>query len=227
MEIQSAEIKDLATALAKVQGQIKGAAMDSENPYFKSQYADLTSVWAACRDLLSSNGLSVIQTMGGGSPDSVTVITTLAHSSGQWIRGELTMKPTKADPQGIGSAITYARRYALASIVGVCPEDDDGAAASGNNKPPRESSQNKNSQQDMGTFSDYVVECIKGAKGQHKDGTKWQAYIIRTQDHGEIATYEEKHYTTCCIANGDGVKVKLTTKPGKHSPLIEKAEIEE
>jgi hypothetical protein len=128
--MQSESIAKLAEALSKAQGKIKGAAKDTANPFFKSKYADLASVWDACRDQLSAHGLSVIQTTED-SPDGATVITTLSHSSGEWIRGRLTLKPVKNDPQGVGSAITYARRYALAAIVGVAPEDDDGEAASG------------------------------------------------------------------------------------------------
>lgn len=130
MTNQSESIAALAAALAKAQGEIKGAAKDTANPFFKSKYADLASVWEACRAELTKNGLSVIQTTDDGG-NGITVVTTLAHSSGEWIRGRLTMRPVKDDPQGVGSAITYARRYALAAIVGVAPEDDDGNAASG------------------------------------------------------------------------------------------------
>jgi hypothetical protein len=129
--MQSEQINELAAALAKAQGAIKGATKDTANPFFKSKYADLASVWDACRAELTANGLSIIQTTDDSQ--GVTVVTTLAHSSGQWIRGRLTMRPVKDDPQGIGSAITYARRYALAAMVGVAPEDDDGNAASGRN----------------------------------------------------------------------------------------------
>lgn len=127
---QSASIAALADALAKAQGKIKGAIKDATNPHFKSSYADLASVWDACRDQLATQGLAVIQTTANGI-NGVTIVTTLAHSSGEWIRGELTLKPVKEDPQGVGSAITYARRYALAAMVGIAPEDDDGNAASG------------------------------------------------------------------------------------------------
>lgn len=129
-KMQSETIGKLAEALSKAQAKIKGATKDTANPFFKSKYADLASVWDACRDALTANGLSIVQTMGDGV-GGVTVITTLAHSSGEWIRGSLTLKPVKEDPQGVGSAITYARRYALAAMVGVAPEDDDGNAASG------------------------------------------------------------------------------------------------
>lgn len=127
----SQELDKLGAAMAAVQGSLKPAIKGSSNPYFKSKYADLQSCWDSCRSLLACNGLSVVQTfIQDASGESVTISTTLLHSSGQWISGDLTMKPAKADPQGIGSAITYARRYALAAIVGiVADEDDDGNAA--------------------------------------------------------------------------------------------------
>lgn len=131
MSEQSEAINELAAALSKAQGQIKGALKDSANPFFKSKYADLASVWDACRQQLSDNGLAVVQTTCD-SATGISVVTSLIHSSGQWMRGHLTLEPKDKTPQGYGSAITYARRYALAAIVGVAPEDDDGNAASGN-----------------------------------------------------------------------------------------------
>ena len=119
----------LFKALAAVQGEITGARKGSSNPFFKSQYADLASVWDACRESLSSHGLSVVQTTRY-HPNGICVVTTLGHESGEFLEGELVMVPTKNDPQGIGSCITYARRYALAAIVGVAQVDDDGNAAS-------------------------------------------------------------------------------------------------
>jgi hypothetical protein len=124
----------LAAALAAAQGEIEGAKKDSENPFFKSSYADLASVWDACRAPLVKNGLAIIQLVKGG-PDTVTIETILAHKSGERIGSELTLRPKATDPQGIGSAITYGRRYALAAMVGVCPVDDDGEAAMGRTAP--------------------------------------------------------------------------------------------
>lgn len=126
----SEQINELGDALAKAQGAIKGALKSEDNPFFRSKYADLAATWDACREALSANGLSVVQVTGGDDPEIVRVTTRLIHASGQWIEGITVMRPTKADPQGIGSTITYARRYALAAIVGVAPEDDDGNAAS-------------------------------------------------------------------------------------------------
>lgn len=126
---RSESIGKIAEALAKAQGSIRGAVKDAANPFFKSRYADLASVMDACRGPLSENSLAVVQfprTVEGG----VEVETMLAHSSGEWMCESLFLPTAKYDAQGIGSAITYARRYALASVAGVCPEDDDGNAAS-------------------------------------------------------------------------------------------------
>lgn len=131
---KSETIAKLAEALAKAQGAIKNAVKDSANPYFKSKYADLASVWDACRKELSDNGLSVVQ-VPAMRDGKVCVTTILMHASGEWIDGELELTPVKDDPQGAGSAITYARRYALSGFAGIAPEDDDGNAASGKDVP--------------------------------------------------------------------------------------------
>jgi hypothetical protein len=130
----------LAAALAKAQGEIEGASKDKTNPHFKSSYADLASVWDACREPLSKNGLAVMQPCFADGP-RVTVTTILAHASGEFIEVDLVMTAGQNTAQGIGSAITYARRYALSSMVGVAPEDDDGNAASqsnGNGRKPEQ-----------------------------------------------------------------------------------------
>lgn len=129
MSEQSENINELATALAKAQGKITGALKDSSNPFFKSKYADLAACWDSCREPLSDNGLSVIQ-VPSADDIGVTVTTILAHSSGQWIKSTLRMVPKDGSPQSVGSAITYARRYALAAMVGLAQIDDDGNAAS-------------------------------------------------------------------------------------------------
>jgi hypothetical protein len=127
---RSKSIGKLAGALAKAQKVMGNAHKDKANPFFKSKYADLASVWDACRDPLSDNGIAVVQSTDECEPGSVCIVTLLLHESDQWIEGRLTLRPTKADPQGMGSAITYGRRYALAAMVGVSPDDDDGQKAS-------------------------------------------------------------------------------------------------
>lgn len=126
---RSEAIEQLAIALAKAQGQIVGAVKDSTNPHFKSAYADLASVWEACRAPLSSNGLSVVQ-IPEVFGEEVVVTTMLLHASGQFITSSLSARPARHDPQGIGSVITYLRRYSLSAMAGIAPEDDDGNAAS-------------------------------------------------------------------------------------------------
>ena len=121
---KSEQINELAVALNKVQAKLEGAKKDGKNPFFKSDYATLHSAWEACRPLLSDNGLSIVQ-IPDDTDDSLSMETILMHSSGQWISGRLEFKIDKKDPQKAGSAITYARRYMLMSILGICPEDDD------------------------------------------------------------------------------------------------------
>lgn len=127
---QSDSIKELATALSKVQGELTYAKKDSANPFFKSRYADLESVWDACRGLLAKNGLSVIQMPGNYFEGRMWLVTRLCHESGEWIEQEMSVPVQKPDAQGAGSALTYMRRYALAAFVGVVQADDDGNAAS-------------------------------------------------------------------------------------------------
>ncbi len=132
---RSDEIKDLATALAKAQGEMAGAKKDSQNPHFKSRYADLASIREACMSALTKHGIAVLQSPGlksaGDGVWMVEVGTMLTHTSGQWMADVLAVPVTKVDAQGVGSAITYARRYALAAFTSVAPEDDDGNAAVG------------------------------------------------------------------------------------------------
>lgn len=130
---KSESIGVLTKALSLAQAEIKGAVKDSNNPFFKADYADLSSVWDACREALTKNNLAIFQPTDV-SDQGVVVETVISHESGEWVSGRLLIHPTKNDPQGIGSAITYARRYALASMVGVCPADDDGEGAMGRDK---------------------------------------------------------------------------------------------
>jgi hypothetical protein len=125
----SPSIAELAKALAAAQAIMAGARKDSSNPHFKSKYADLASVWDACREALTANGLSIVQATEPSERQEVVVVTCLLHTSGEWISSRLALPVQKGDAQGFGSALTYARRYSLAAMVGVAPEDDDGNAA--------------------------------------------------------------------------------------------------
>ncbi len=138
---QSDQLDQIAPALAAAQASLNAAKKDKVNPHFKSQYATLQSVWDAAREVLAPNGLSVIQTFEKTDGKLMDIRTTLLHKSGQWIAGVLSLAPQQANPQGIGSAITYGRRYALAAILGiVADEDDDGNQASHSDEAPRQAS---------------------------------------------------------------------------------------
>jgi hypothetical protein len=133
---QSESITDLATALCLAQAEMGGAIKDSNNPFFKSSYADLTSVIKVIKEPFARHGLSFVQlpvTSAGGNGIGVT--TMLMHSSGQWIQSEYLLPMDKVTPQGAGSAITYARRYALQSLVGIPSVDDDSEMAMYRNEP--------------------------------------------------------------------------------------------
>jgi hypothetical protein len=131
---KSENIGQLAAALAKAQGQMKFAAKDANNPFFKSKYADLASVIEAIKVPLSANGIAFVQATDF-EDSAVIVETILLHESGEWISGKLRMQPTKNDPQGVGSAVTYAKRYGLQAIAGVPSDDDDGNAATHQSAP--------------------------------------------------------------------------------------------
>ena len=124
----SESINELATALCKAQSQMGGAVKDSSNPFFKSSYADLTSVIKAIKQPFADNGLSYAQ-FPVSNENGVGVSTRLMHISGQWLEMEYTLPTVKKDPQASGSAISYARRYALQSIAGIPTAEDDAESA--------------------------------------------------------------------------------------------------
>lgn len=125
---------EIYAALAKAQGEMSFALKDTKNNYFNSSYADLTEVIKASRPHLFKHGLCVTQTVSYSILDSkptLELTTILGHSSGQSITSHMPIITAKLDPQSIGSAITYARRYAMAAITGVSADDDDGEKAMG------------------------------------------------------------------------------------------------
>ena len=124
----SETIEKLALALCAAQGEMGGAVKGSANPFFKSSYADLTSVIKAIKEPCFKNGLSYVQ-LPHRDGNSIGVVTRLIHTSGQWLEHEFTLPMVKGDPQAAGSAITYARRYALQALFGIPAVDDDSESA--------------------------------------------------------------------------------------------------
>lgn len=123
---------ELSKALSAAQGEIDDPSKDRENPHFRSSYATLAAVLAVVRPAFARHGLSVVQG-ASTTPEGVCVSTRILHQSGEWIEETLSAPPAKRDPQGIGSAVTYLRRYGLMSMAGVAAaeDDDDGEAAQG------------------------------------------------------------------------------------------------
>jgi len=156
--MQSESIAKLSEALAKAQGEMGHAHKAADNPFFKSKYADLPAVIDAARPHLSNHGLSVVQ-VTDITPDGITLVTQLSHSSGEWIRGTYPVRPVKQDPQGFGSALTYARRYAYQSMVGIATstDDDDGNAASGNSTKPESAA---SQQRKFNAFIEKAKTCL-------------------------------------------------------------------
>lgn len=146
----SPTIGKLVEALSKARADFHPVKKESENPYFKSSYADLATLIEATHEGLSKNGLVVIQSPGRLSEaNRIEITTILAHSSGESLSSVLEMPVTKVDAQGLGSAITYGRRYAYQAILNVAGDvDDDGNAAVGRSQKDRQSSSTDMSEKD-------------------------------------------------------------------------------
>lgn len=132
---QSENIGELVTALVAAQADIEHATKNSVNPHFRNNYANLEAIIDAVRDAYSKHGLVILQPTNVFDDGSACVVTILAHKSGQYINSRTPIINTKGDAQGMGSAITYARRYGLAAMANISQADDDGNAATGKAAP--------------------------------------------------------------------------------------------
>ncbi len=137
MTDHSEQLNELAAALTKAQAQMHAADADAvaqlehDGSTQTYRYATLVNVWNTARKPLTKNGLAVLQTCEPGNRGELRLTTTLLHESGQWVSGTEVVPISAPTPQAFGSALTYARRYGLAAMVGLCVnEDDDGLAAS-------------------------------------------------------------------------------------------------
>lgn len=128
----------LGPALAAAQAEMEHASKNANNPHFRSKYADLPEVIDTVGPVLAKHGFSVVQ-LPGWEDGICTLDTMLLHKSGQWIRGTAGSPIAKQDAQGVGSAVTYLRRYSLAALCRIAQEDDDGNAAAGGQRQEQES----------------------------------------------------------------------------------------
>lgn len=228
---RSESINELTKALSAAQGEIKGAVKDQANPFYRSTYADLQSVWDAIREPMSKNGIAITQ-FPEERESGLILTTMLSHSSGQWLESSLPVRPGYTDkegnfvplhdPQAMGSAITYARRYALQAVAGVAPMDDDGNAASGKGQERaqertdhrREAEARKQTPQEpvsVGNWKDVVCHIgkpkgpLQGKKlGTLDEGSK--AYLLkslREKDQSRLVAADKRLLAALCIWEGE------------------------
>ena len=132
---RSDTITELAKSLVKAQADFGPLVKGSKNEFFRSKYSDLSAVMDVIRGPLHEHGLCFVQTNTPDEPGFITLETTLIHTSGEWLQGCIRMPLAKNDPQGYGSAMTYAKRYALQAILGLASEDDDAESATQRKSP--------------------------------------------------------------------------------------------
>jgi len=134
--MKSESTVEITKALIEFQRHLKPVSKDSTNPFFKSKYASMEAIWNCIREPLAENGLAVSQ-LPDLHDNQIVLVTLLLHTSGEWLSSGLLVTAGKQnDAQSVGSALTYARRYALSAILGICSEEDDDAeAATSRDKP--------------------------------------------------------------------------------------------
>ncbi len=162
----------LFPAFIKAQTAMGDLLKTSSNPHFKSKYADLAAVVEAVLPALNENGFGLMQPPHSDG-ELVEVETLLLHDSGGYIRSTLGLRPSKTDPQGVGSAITYGRRYALQSIAGIAPEDDDGNAASGPRTAPQKPAQAAPKAQTLSDRAGRLEATLKAVTGADELEKAW------------------------------------------------------
>ncbi len=203
---KSAEINELATALAKAQSEMKSAELNKNNPYFKSSYADLQSVVNASRGPLTKNGLSVTQQLYDEN-DGSWLLTTLWHTSGQWICSKRRVVPAKNDIQTISSHTTYLKRMTYASLIGVVAgeDDDDGEVAVSSSRE---------------SFS-------KGVSLNTKYNPRENKTEVISKDQLQEAEYELSEYPDIAEMVLDGLKIQFLADMPKSKFLVSMQRIRE
>jgi hypothetical protein len=226
--------QEYSMALVSAIGELQNVAKTASNPYFKSKYAPLDAIVDATRPVLLKHGLAISQTplyMEG----SAGVETTILHTAGHSTTTTLLLPLKDQSPQGVGGAITYARRYALAAVLGLATEeDDDGNVSSGLSKKTAEEARpavaramDKNpvvrpAGNVTATWRGILPTQAKVA-AQSKDGAakKWTLYSVEFNDNGKVIeamTFDEKLFTLALQYGSDGVVVDAGVAPGKKDP---------
>lgn len=194
----------IASALVKAQKGFAPALKSSSNPHFKSKYADLAACVEAVVDSLNANGIALIQKQHP-SDGGVCVETVFVHESGEvFSAGLLTVPASKQDPQGYGSALTYARRYSLMAACGIAPEDDDGNAASKSGQPAKLAHAKGNER--IGTTAERLAGELVEAISADLTLTVVEKYNAMSEDSPELAdavwsrlSKRERDYITAAL----------------------------
>ena len=221
-----------AQALVAAIGELSNVPKTASNPYFKSKYAPLDAIVEATRPVLAKHGLAIQQQplfMEG----TAGVETTILHKSGHSTTTTLLLPLKDQSPQGVGSAITYARRYALASVLGLATEDDDdgnistGLAKKEEARPAIAKAMDKNPSvrpagNAVATWRGVLPTQAKVA-AQSKDGAakKWVLYSVEFNDNGKVIealTFDEKLFTSATKFGENGTLVDAGVAPGKKDP---------
>ncbi len=221
-------------ALVSAIGELQNVAKTASNPYFKSKYAPLDAIVDATRPVLLKHGLAISQTplyMEG----SAGVETTILHTAGHSTTTTLLLPLKDQSPQGVGGAITYARRYALAAVLGLATEeDDDGNVSSGLSKKTAEEARpavaramDKNpvvrqAGNVTATWRGILPTQAKvAAQSKYGAAKKWTLYSVEFNDNGKVIeamTFDEKLFTLALQYGSDGVIVDAGVAPGKKDP---------
>lgn len=188
--LKSESIAALAKAIALSQLHVENALKSSINPHFKSKYADLAEILNTVRPVFSANGIAIVQTPTFES-GVASVETMLCHESGEFISSVCSSPVSKQDAQGIGSAITYLRRYSLAAMCGIAQEDDDGQHAVQEPQTQRQAPSRKlsNAEREMG------VADMKGAPDEAVLKQVWADYHAMAKNIGDRESCE--FFTDC------------------------------
>jgi len=188
--LKSESIAALAKAIALSQLHVENALKSSTNPHFKSKYADLAEILNTVRPVFSANGIAIVQTPTFES-GVASVETMLCHESGEFISSICSSPISKQDAQGIGSAITYLRRYSLAAMCGIAQEDDDGQHAVQESQTQRQAPSRKlsNAEREMG------VADMKGAPDEAALKQVWADYHAMAKNIGDRESCE--FFTDC------------------------------
>lgn len=209
--MKSEHVNELATALAKAQGDIKNAVVNKTNPHFKNKYADLSSVRDSIQAPLAKNGLAYTQVMEIRE-NGMVLVTTLWHTSGQWIASEYPL-PATARPQEMGSALTYARRYSLSAIVGNSADEDDDAEGAETAKQQVEAS-GKTRQQT-------VVLYTEAEERKVIDGLTRSIEALTTENDVDAFGKQPESraiYARCSVAGQSKIQNALRTQRDKVAP---------